>query len=203
MGGGAVDGVVVVTLTQTDGKLELVEQFILETEAQHLLQSLLGELAWHDEDIMMFGKTIRVPRRVCWYGDPGAAYTYSGARHEPLPWTPTLQELKQRVEQFTHHTFNSVLGNLYRDGTDSMGWHADKEKELGAQPFIASLSFGATRRFRLQHNKSGQRVDVALCSGSLLTMGGLLQKNWRHAVPKEPAVTQPRINLTFRNIIAA
>lgn len=190
-----------ITLTRIDGELDLHEHFIPDAEAQQMLERLLRELAWHDENIIMFGKTLRVPRRVCWYGDPGAAYTYSGVRHDPLPWTPVLQDLKLRVEQFTHQPFNSVLGNLYRDGNDSMGWHADKEKDLGEQPFIASLSFGVPRRFRTQHNKSRQRVDVVLCNGSLLTMGGVFQKHWRHAVPKEASVTQPRINLTFRNIV--
>lgn len=198
---GKADGAVVVTLAKIDGVLELVENFIPDTEAQQMLERLLRELAWHDEDMVMFGKTIRVPRRVCWYGDPGAAYTYSGTHHDPLPWTPLLQDLKHRIEQFTQHSFNSVLGNLYRDGNDSMGWHADKEKELGAQPFIASLSFGVTRHFRAHHKKSGQRLVVPLHNGSLLTMGGVFQKHWRHAVPKEIDVTQPRINLTFRNII--
>ncbi len=190
------------TLTHTDGQLDLYEDFIPEAETQQILEVLLRELAWADEYLVMFGKSVRAPRRVCWYGDPGTAYSYSGVRHEPLSWTPTLLELKQRVEQATQQRFNSVLANLYRDGNDSMGWHADKEKELGAQPYIASLSFGAARVFRAQHRHSKQNINVTLAGGSLLTMQGEFQKHWRHSVPKQIDTVLPRINLTFRYIHA-
>ncbi len=188
------------TLSQLDGDLTLIEHFIAATEARQFFTVLKDALPWHGEQIRMFGKDVRVPRRVCWCGDPGAVYSYSGVRHDPLPWTATLLDLKQRVEAATQQRFNSVLGNLYRDENDSMGWHADKEKELGAQPYIASLSFGAARRFRVQHNHSKQTINVTLNNGSLLTMSGVFQKHWRHCVPKLRDATLPRINLTFRYI---
>lgn len=187
-------------ITRTDGELELYEGFIPEAEAKQILEVLLHELAWDDEYLVMFGKTVRVPRRVCWYGDSGAVYRYSGVRHEPQSWTPALLDLKQRIEIATQQRFNSVLGNFYRNENDSMGWHADKEKELGAQPCIASLSFGAARLFRTQHNRSKQIINVTLENGSLLVMSGVFQKHWRHSVPKQPYATLPRINLTFRHI---
>lgn len=188
------------TLSQLDGELTLIEHFIADTEAQQFFTTLKNEVPWHDEHIRMFGKDVLVPRRVCWCGDPGAVYSYSGVRHEPLSWTPALLELKQRVEVATQQRFNSVLGNLYRDQNDSMGWHADKEKELGTQPYIASLSFGAARVFRVQHNQSKQIINVTLNHGSLLTMSGLFQEHWRHCVPKQRDATLSRINLTFRYI---
>lgn len=187
-------------LSQLDGELTLIESFIAATEAQQFFTTLRHELPWHDEHIRMFGKEVRVPRRVCWCGEPGAVYSYSGVRHDPLPWTTALLDLKQRVEAATQQHFNSVLGNLYRDENDSMGWHADKEKELGPQPYIASLSFGAAREFRVQHNRSKQTINVKLSTGSLLTMSGVFQKHWRHCVPKQRDATLPRINLTFRYI---
>jgi len=187
-------------LSQLDGELTLVEHFIVDAEAQQFFTKLECELPWQDEHIRMFGKDVRVPRRVCWCGDPDAVYSYSGVRHDPASWTPTLLDLKQRVEAATQQRFNSVLGNLYRNENDSMGWHADKEKELGAQPFIASLSFGAARVFRAQHTKGRQTINVTLHNGSLLTMSGAFQKHWRHCVPKQAHATLPRINLTFRYI---
>lgn len=188
------------TLSQLDGELTLIEHFIADVEAQQFFTTLRHALPWHDEYIRMFGKEVRVPRRVCWCGEPGAVYSYSVVRHDPLPWTTALLDLKQRVEAATQQHFNSVLGNLYRDENDSMGWHADKEKELGAQPYIASLSFGAAREFRVQHNRSKQIINVKLNTGSLLTMSGVFQKHWRHCVPKQRAAAPPRINLTFRYI---
>lgn len=150
----------------------------------------------------MFGRTVPAPRLEAWYGDPGAAYTYSGLAHEPLPWTAELQDLRERVESATATTFNSVLANLYRSGADSNGWHADDEPELGEQPVIASLSLGATRRFLLRHRASGERVELMLEAGSLLVMRGATQQCWQHCVPKQRTVQAPRINLTFRRVAA-
>lgn len=186
-----------------DGELALTEHFIAPAETQQLFTSLQHGLPWHDEYLRIFGKDVRVPRRVCWCGDSAAVYSYSGVRHDPAPWTPVLLDLKQRIETATQQRFNSVLGNWYLDGNDSMGWHADKERELGLQPYIASLSFGAARVFRTQHNQSKAIINVTLHDGSLLTMGGVFQKHWRHCVPKQRDVILPRINLTFRYIHAS
>jgi alkylated DNA repair dioxygenase AlkB len=189
-------------LATPDGELEYIADFIPADRADVLFDRLREELAWHEEDIAIAGRTIRVPRLVCWYGDPGAHYRYSGTGHDPLPWTDLLNLLKLEVEQRSGRRFNSVLGTLYRDGNDSLGWHADKERELGPEPCIASLSFGAERRFELRHNNSREAVGLTLGHGSLLFMGGSLQRHWRHRVPKVPAVRSPRINLTFRLIFS-
>lgn len=185
-------------LLNSDGELDFVEAFVPPEEADGILARLRDELDWQEEDIVIAGRPIKVPRLVCWYGDPGTRYRYSGVVHEPLPWTALLSDLKRRVEERCGRRFNSVLGNFYRDGNDSMGWHADKEKELGPEPYIASLSFGAERRFELCHNRSRERLALPLSQGSLLLMGGSLQRHWRHRIPKMPGLRTPRINLTFR-----
>lgn len=189
------------SLTGKDGELYYLPDFLPAVQADGYFRSLLAELAWHEEQIVIAGKALKVPRLVCWYGDPGAVYRYSGVDHVPLPWTPVLAMLRQAIEQRSGWAFNSVLGNLYRDGGDSMGWHADNEKELGPCPKIASLSLGATRRFRLRHIRSGETIDMELTHGSLLLMGGALQHHWRHCLPKTRKPLGPRINLTFRRIL--
>jgi alkylated DNA repair dioxygenase AlkB len=185
----------------TDGELRLLDGFLPGPKATALFEKLSTELAWEEETIMIAGRRVLVPRRVCWYGDREARYRYSGVQHDPLPWTPSLAHLRAAIEHRTGSRFNSVLGNCYRSGMDSMGWHADKEKSLGVDPVIASLSLGATRRFVLRHNRTRERVELSLAAGSLLIMGGRLQHCWRHCVPKSPAVAGARINLTFRLIL--
>ena len=137
---------------------------------------------------------------MAWYGDADAYYRYSGVEHRPLPWIKELLELRSAVEAVCRRRFNSVLANLYRDGLDSMGSHADDEKQLGQNPLIASLSFGATRLLRFKHPASGGKLDLALAHGDLLIMAGVLQHHWRHELPKTRKSVQPRINLTFRAI---
>ena len=190
-----------ITLIQNDGELLFDAHFISPEEALRLYSRLLDDLQWQEEEILIYGKPVLVPRLVCWHGDPEAVYSYSGVLHAPLPWTPTLTDLKLRVEALTREQFNSVLANLYRDGNDSMGWHADKEKELGKNPFIASISLGQERLFKVQHNKTKQVVDINLPNGSLLLMGGSFQHHWRHCVPKTKQLKHGRINLTFRKVL--
>jgi alkylated DNA repair dioxygenase AlkB len=125
-------------------------------------------------------------------------YVYSGIRNEPQPWTAAVAELKADAEAACGARFNSVLLNRYRSGADSMGWHADREPELGPEPVIASVSLGAARTFDLRHNKTGAVQSFSLKGGSLLVMKGKTQAEWRHRVPKEPRVVGERINLTFR-----
>lgn len=187
-------------LAPRDGELFFVREFLCPYDASILQQQLLTDLEWDEETIVVVGKQVKVPRLVCWYGDPQACYKYSGTIHNPIPWTSGLKLVKTRIEKFSENRFNSVLGNLYRNGTDSMGWHADKEKELGIDPFIASLSLGETRLFKLRHNKSKETINLYLSHGSLLLMGGNLQSRWRHSIPKSRKATHPRINLTFRYI---
>ncbi|WP_455203423.1 alpha-ketoglutarate-dependent dioxygenase AlkB family protein [Kaarinaea lacus] len=190
------------TIISTDGFASLLENFIPQQDQAGIYQTLLNEVAWHEEQYLIYGKSVTAPRLVAWYGNPEASYRYSGITHTPLHWHPLLLKLKHDIEKLCKHDFNSVLCNLYRDGNDSMGWHADKEAELGVNPYIASLSFGDDRLFKFRHNKSKQTVDVVLAGGTLLLMGGELQHHWRHALPKTKKPKQPRINLTFRKIIS-
>jgi len=170
-------------------------------EASELLDRLLTGIDWQHEEVLIFGQRRPVPRLVAWHGDPGASYTYSGTLHQPLPWTPALELVRERVLSLTDCAFNSVLLNLYRDGRDGMGWHSDDEPELGRDPVIASVSLGAPRRFCLRHRRrKDQRLDVSLGHGSLLLMAGATQHHWVHAVPKTAVPVGPRVNLTFRQI---
>jgi alkylated DNA repair dioxygenase AlkB len=172
-------------------------------EADRLFATLQTGLVWQEESIFIFGRWVKVPRLMCWYGDADAFYRYSGVNHQPLPWNAALQSVRAQVEQQCSCTFNSVLANLYRDGLDSMGCHADDEKELGLNPVIASLSLGDERLFKLHHKKRKETLDIVLGHGDLLVMAGALQHHWRHSVPKTRKPKTPRINLTFRNILAA
>ncbi len=190
------------SLRLPEADLELDSQFIPAVEADVILEQLLSDIDWQQRSITLFGKTIPQPRLTAWYGDPGAAYRYSGLYWEPLPWTPLLRSLKNRIEQQTGLTFNSVLLNLYRHGQDSMGWHSDDEPELGKNPAIASLSFGASRRFLLRHRQDKTlKQTLHLGHGSLLLMKGETQHHWHHQLPKTPQIDQPRVNLTFRQIV--
>lgn len=188
------------------GWLELDRAFVAEPEASALFTRLFQTLAWAQRSIRMFGRALPEPRLTAWYGDPGAHYTYSGLSLAPLAWTPELADLRARVASRTGVDFDSVLANLYRDGRDSMGLHADDEPELGPSPVIASLSFGTGRRFELvSRAKDGPRekLRVELGHGCLLVMAGTTQHHYKHGVPKQPSVTGPRINLTFRRVHAA
>ena len=172
-------------------------------EADELFAALLSQVPWETHRIRLFGAWRDSPRRSCWIGDPGAAYRYSGARFEPHPWPDALAAVRARLLEATGTGFNSVLANLYRDGRDSMGWHSDDEAGLGAEPVIASLSLGAPRRFVLRHRRDpAQRLALVLPHGSLLVMRGATQANFRHALPRSVRVDSPRINLTFRRIVA-
>jgi alkylated DNA repair dioxygenase AlkB len=163
---------------------------------------LRKEIPWEQHRLKIFGREIDAPRLSCWVGDAQATYTYSRTPFEPRPWTPALSELRAWLVASTGHSFNSVLCNLYRGGTDSMGWHSDDEPELGAEPVIASLSFGAARRFRLRHKRDAQsRLELELAPGSLLLMRGETQRYYKHDLPKTTRLVGERINLTFRLIL--
>ncbi|APR75394.1 Alkylated DNA repair protein AlkB [Minicystis rosea] len=186
-----------------DGLLLFHERWLPPDVAAAAFASLKQETPWKAEEIRIAGRMIPVPRRTAWYGDPEAVYVYSGLRNEPLPWTPLLVELRDDVMKAAGAPLNSVLLNLYRDGRDSMGWHADDEPELGENPVVASLSLGAPRRFVLRHaKKKGKSMTFVLGDGALLVMAGSTQRHYRHAVPKEEQAGE-RINLTFRRVIAA
>jgi alkylated DNA repair dioxygenase AlkB len=169
-----------------------------------MLRALIAETPWRQEDVKVWGKTFRQPRLVAWYGDPGHGYSYSGISLNPLPWTDRLSDIKARVEQLVPTRFNSVLLNYYRDQNDSMGMHSDDEKELGPRPTIASISLGAERSFLLKSkiDPDAKLVKLPLASGSLLLMRGDTQTNYKHGIGKESRPLGPRVNLTFRVIVA-
>ena len=171
-----------------------------ETEASNLFEYLLQQ-NWKNERITLFGKSICVPRKVFWMGDSDASYTYSNTTHQPSPWDSRLLKIKNRLKSDYNLHFNSVLGNLYRDGKDYMGWHQDNEPELGSQPIIFSLSLGEERRFCLKHIATNKKYEINLTPGSALIMRGNTQQYYKHSLPKSLRVHKPRINLTFRLII--
>ena len=183
----------------TDGELRYWPDAFTGDEAARLFAALRAGLAWATEEIMIFGERRRVPRLVAWYGEPEAIYTYSGVCHEPRAFTPDLMAVRERVEQLCSARFNSVLANLYRDGRDGMGWHADDERELGTDPVIASVSLGAMRRFTLRHRRRRALThSIELAPGSLFVMAGATQHHWLHALPKTQREVGERINLTYR-----
>lgn len=190
------------TFQLANADIHYLPDFVANSKALYAV--LLNELAWRQDSMQMYGKTVKIPRLNAWYGERGTDYSYSGIQLSPQPWTPTLLELKQRVERHLQCSFNSVLANYYRDEKDSVAWHADDERELGERPVIASLSFGATRRFSLKPKLSldSAAVHTDLASGSLLVMAGNTQQQWLHQVPKTSQVVGGRINLTFRRIIS-
>jgi alkylated DNA repair dioxygenase AlkB len=155
------------------------------------------------EKTQMYGKTIHIPRETSWHGSKGDSYAYSGLKHDPHPWTPTLATIRDRLTVLTGTDYNSVLANYYRDGDDSVSWHADDEAELGpsfpADVRIASVSFGAHRRFLLRANDDHKdRYEIYLGCGDLLIMGGATQSLFKHSVPKTRRNIDARLNLTFR-----
>ena len=162
---------------------------------------LIKQVAWQEEDIVLYGKRFAQPRLIAWYGDAGKQYRYSGVTHYPLPWSPLLLALKQKVEALCEYSFNSALLNYYRHERDSMGMHSDDERELGPQPVIASLSLGGPRTLIFKHKTTGERFKLPLPGGSLLIMQGDTQHNWRHGIDKEKSPCAARINITFRRII--
>lgn len=190
------------TLALPDAEVILYAGFFSAAESEHLFAELLITTCWEQSHLKIYGKEIAEPRLTAWYGDADKSYTYSGITRHPLPWTPALLQIKERIEVVAQTCFNSVLLNRYRDGRDSIGWHQDNEPELGQNPVIASVSFGATRRFQLRHKrrKDVPRVDLNLTHGSLLIMRGPTQHCWIHQLPKTAQPVGQRINLTFRVI---
>ena len=184
-----------------DGEVFLYENFLNEKESLEWYQLLEKNIAWKQEGMKMYGKYLDFPRLTAWYGEEGKEYKYSGLVNTPLPFTKELLEIKGAVEEKTQASFNAVLLNLYRDGKDSMGWHSDDEKELGINPIIASLSFGATRNFQLRHKFNKEKRSILLPNNSLLMMQGGTQHFWQHQIPKTSKQLMPRINITFRRIV--
>jgi alkylated DNA repair dioxygenase AlkB len=175
--------------------------FFSEARANVFYEELYRNANWRQEQIKLYGKLIDLPRRTAWYGDEGRSYTYSGITVTPNPWMPVLLEIKKEIEIVSGVIFNSVLLNLYRTERDSVAWHSDDEPELGRNPVIGSVSFGATRRFQFKHKRDkAPRQKIDLPHGSYLLMKGLTQHSWLHQVAKEAKPLGARINLTFRVI---
>lgn len=193
-----------VQLAAPDAELWLWDCALAPAEAAGWLEALRVELPWRQDEIKLFGRTHPVPRMQSWHGEPGARYAYSGIALEPQPWTPTLSLARERVGRLVGAPFDAVLANLYRDGRDANGWHADDEPALGSRPLIASLSLGATRRFRLRHRaQAAPPITLELASGSLLVMAGDTQAHWQHSLPRTARPVGARINLTFRRLLPA
>lgn len=184
-----------------DASVIYYPEFFSVAESDQLFRSLRAETHWQADTITIFGKTYDQPRLTALYGDAGKPYSYSGIKMFPNDWSDLLRQIKNKVETVAHEKFTTVLLNLYRDGRDSNGWHADNEKELGINPIIASVSFGATRVFQMRHNSiANAKLSITLEHGSLLLMKGTTQHFWKHQIPKTTKPIDERINLTFRII---
>lgn len=184
-----------------DGEIYYYPNFFDDQSSRKYFAELKNEIPWQQKSIKIFGKSVNEPRLTAFYGDESKVYTYSGLKLTPLSWTSNLASIKEKIETKIQHKFNVVLLNYYRDGKDGMGWHRDNERELGSEPIIASVSFGASRNFCLR-NFFDKKIKKSLIleSGSLLVMKGKSQQYWEHSIPKITKCDE-RINLTFRFII--
>lgn len=162
---------------------------------------LLHQIPWKNDEAMIFGKLVLTKRKVAWFGDLPFEYTYSKRTKLAEKWTKELLQLKQKAEELTNETYNSCLLNLYHDGSEGMAYHSDGEKDLKKNGAIASLSFGAERKFSFKHKMTKEKVEINLQHGSLLVMKDETQTNWLHRLPPTRKISQPRINLTFRTIV--
>jgi len=188
-------------LTYRDDQIKSVEKFLTKDEADKYFNIFLNQISWKQGHIKLFGKDVLIPRKQCWIADEGITYSYSNKPLERFSWSKELLELRARIEDFSSHKFNSVLANLYRDGNDSMGWHADNEVELGPNPTIASISLGAERALKVRDNKTKEIIKIDQKHGSLLIMQKGMQSTTQHSISKTKLDIGARINLTFRNII--
>ena len=190
-----------ITFNIPDADIEYYPNFFDSNRSNELFEKLKNEVPWQQDNITVFGKTHPQPRLTALFGNEGKPYSYSNIVMQPNAWNPLLMFIKNEIEEICQGNFTTVLLNYYRDGKDSNGWHADNEKELGRNPVIASVSFGAERFFHLQHNTiKEQKLKINLEHGSLLIMKGSTQHFWKHQIPKTAAAIGPRINLTFRII---
>jgi alkylated DNA repair dioxygenase AlkB len=190
-----------ISLDLSDAEVIYYPHFFDKEEADSIYAELINEIPWQQDEITVYGKKHLQPRLTALYGNEGKPYSYSNIKMQPHPWNLLLQKIKSKVESVSDANFTTVLLNQYRDGKDSNGWHADNEKELGTNPIIASISFGAERTFQLKHNSNiDLKKSIVLEHGSLLLMKGTTQHFWKHQIPKTAKPVGPRINLTFRVI---
>jgi alkylated DNA repair dioxygenase AlkB len=183
-----------------NGEYLHISNFFDKSTSDNYFQTLLNTIDWKQEKMNMYGKELLFPRLTAWYGNNDKPYSFSGITLKPKQWNKELLEIKSKVETKTDVSFNSVLLNRYRNGNDSISWHTDAEKELGKNPIIASVNFGATREFQLRHIHTKEKLSIQLSHGSLLIMLGELQHFWQHQIPKTKKPVSERINLTFRVI---
>ena len=186
-------------LVPRDGQVTYHPGFFAPRRADELFVRCRDELVWGAEVARLFGRSVPLPRLTAWYGP--IPYAYSGVVHPPRAMAPVLLEIQAAIAALAPK-MDCVLANAYRNGRDSVSWHADDEAEWGSDPAIASVSFGATRRFSLRHREGAERVGLNLEHGSLLIMAGATQRCWQHAVPKTDREVGERINLTFRRLVA-
>ena len=187
-----------------DSDVSILYEIEMPLSYDFMFRKLDEQTKWRQESVRIYGKQYQQPRLVALYADPDKRYDYSGISMHPLPWTDLLREIKRRIEDCTDATFNAVFLNFYRDHNDSMGFHSDDEKELGKNPVIASLTFGATRTFLMKHKsrKDLPLVKIPLEAGTVLLMKGATQHNWKHGINKQTTPCGPRINLTFRTLLS-
>jgi len=190
-----------ISLLKKDGNANYYGSILNERDANDYLENLFDIIDWKNDEVVIYGKKIITKRKVAWYGDKPFDYTYSNTTKKALPWTSELLELKQRVEEKTGETFNSCLLNLYHNGSEGVAWHSDDEIALKRNGAIASLSFGAERKFSFKHKQTNEAVSLVLQHGSLLVMQGETQKYWLHSLPPTKKIDEPRVNLTFRTIL--
>ena len=190
-------------VAHNDLKIRVEENFFNSNESNILLNKLIKNLSWESMMIKMFGKDLMIPRLQCWIGDEGCDYKYSGKILNRQNWSKELMLIRKKIAKEIKTDFNSVLVNYYRDGKDSMGWHSDDEKELGPNPTIASISFGSERNLHFRNKITKETISIPQTHGCLIVIDGRTQKNWQHSIKKTQKIIGPRINLTFRNIIAS
>ena len=188
-------------LLPKEGVVNYYGKLFSQEESAYYFQHLMQYIDWRNDEAVLFGKKIITKRKVAWYGDLPFSYTYSKVTKHALLWTPVLKDLKSKIEKKTGEEFNSCLLNLYHNGNEGMGWHSDAEKDLKKEGTIASLSFGAVRKFAFKHKDTKEKVDLNLEDGSLLLMKGTTQTHWLHRLPPTKKTHAARINLTFRTII--
>ena len=191
----------VVNILPYDGIADYYGKIMPKEKADFYLEEFLENIAWKNDEAVIAGKHIITARKVAWYADKEFPYTYSGTTRHALSWTPALLELKKTTEEISGFTYNSCLLNLYHSGEEGMAYHSDDEKALDRTSAIASLTFGAERKFLFKHKRSKETVSIILGHGSLLVMKGGTQSGWMHRLPPTKKVRRPRINLTFRTIL--
>jgi alkylated DNA repair dioxygenase AlkB len=191
----------IANLLHKDGTAHYYGKIMPNKEANRYFDLLMQNILWKNDEVTILGEHILTKRKVAWYGDSDYSYTYSNTTKQALVWTRELLDLKPIVESVTGARFNSCLLNLYHDGNEGLAWHSDDEETIGKNTSIASLSFGAERKFSFKHKQTKQMVSLVLEHGSVLLMKDATQTNWLHSLPMSKKITQPRINLTFRTIV--